>query len=194
MLGSLTAERAAKLGPAELEAVCRRGPSAIRLLGEAVEKQSLNVKRALSSAVVETLGQVLIPCGIYEVPVEGKTQRVRVSRPLLVPPVNQPLFGRFNSLDAIKLALQRKLGEGTVMTYHQAIVALNHFSHEGSNRGVLFNLPQDGTPEVLWSEKDRLGLYVIPNRTTTAIQPLHAAPPTGKNVLTKVSYRPVSIL
>ncbi len=192
-----TAEHVAQLDRADVQALCAHlGTAGAGLLGRALQEESIAVKQSVSSLVEESLKRVLIPCGTYEVPVESQqTRRVRVSHPLLVPPLNEPLAGRFNSLDALKVSLERRQeGKVQVMTKYQASIALNYFSHQANRRGVLFNAPEDGTPEVFWDEADRLGLYVIPNTRTTALQPLSAAPPGGGRVLTKATFRPVERL
>jgi hypothetical protein len=192
-----TADHVARLDKTDVQTLCtQQGTAGAGLLGRALKEESISLKQTISSTVEETLRRVLIPCGTYDVPGEDQqTRRVRVSHPLLVPPLNEPLPGRFNSLEAVKVGLERRQGgKVQVMTKHQASIALNYFSHQGNRRGVLFNAPEDGTPEIFWDEADLLGLYVIPNTRTTALQPLSAAPPGGGRVLTKVTFRPVERL
>jgi hypothetical protein len=189
-----TSEHVARLEKSDVQALCEhRGAAGAGLLGRALKDSSMALRRSISSLVEEALGRVLIPCGTYEVSIEdGQTRKVRVSHPFLVPPLNEPLPGRFNSMEALKTGLERRQGgKIQIMTRLQACIALNYFPHQGSRRGVLFNPPDDATPEVFWNEEGRLGLYVIPNTRTAALQPVSAAPPGEGGVLTKVTFRPV---
>jgi hypothetical protein len=189
-----TSEHLALLEKRDVQALCaHRGAEGAGLLGRALQEASMTLRQSVSSWVEEALGRVLIPCGTYEVPGEhGQIRKAKVNHPLLVPPLNEPLPGRFNSLEAVKTGLERRQGgKVQIMTRRQACIALNYFCHQGNRRGVLFNAPDDGTPEVFWDEAGHLGLYVIPNTRTAALQPLSAAPPSGGSVLTKVAFRPV---
>jgi hypothetical protein len=193
-LESWTSAHLARFGKSDVQALCtHRGAEGAGVLGRALKEGSMALRQSISSWVEEALGRVLIPCGTYEVPIEeGQTRKVRVSHPLLVPPLNEPLPGRFNSLTALKTSLERRQGgKIQIMTRLQACIALNYFHHRGSRRGVLFNAPDDGTPEVFWDDAGHLGLYVIPNTRTAALQPVSTAPPSGGSVLTKVTFRPV---
>lgn len=190
-----TVDHVSALEAADIEAVCAQGSSGIRLLAEAVSERPIPLKQTVSAVVSRISGKVLIPCGVYDVPSEGEeTRRVRISRPLLVPITNQPLAGRFNSSEALKISLDRRLGKYRVMTKYQALVALNYFPHRVNSIGVVFNPPQDDTKEIFLDEKGRMGAYVIPNTSTTAIQRIGESFPTRSNVLTNVTFRIVETL
>ena len=149
----------------DVRVLCRSA-SGWRLLADAVADQPLTVKQHVSSLGAQVYARALIPRGVYEISVGGSTQRVKINRSFLVPAAPEKVHGAFKTKDAIRHAVEGRLGKQPVMTEHQARVVFAYFSFSNARHGVLFAAPGEDTPEAFRISTNELGLFVIPSNMT----------------------------
>jgi len=184
--------RADDLDENDIRALWAAGPSMLRAVGEALKESPIHIKRRVSQSVASALGRALIPCGVYDVPDDGKMIRVSISRPLLVPLESEILSGSFREVGSYEDALQRRLPkQKLIMTKYQALVALNYFGHPAP--GIRFSAAREDLPEIFWEPPGKNPrLYVLPDTSTTTVAAYK--PPVEMPVLRRVAYRPIDQL
>jgi hypothetical protein len=188
-----------RLGRLELEdiSMLRQSVQGTRVLAEAAADAPLEGKQRQAALSVECGKPALIPRGVYEVPIDGKVRKVRINQSFVVPAAAQTLGGPLGSMDAIRQALSRQLGErATLMTEHQARVVYEHFAFFPGRYGVIFAVPGDNSAEVFRGRGREIGLFFTKrsgDSSGEALQPYVSS--EAKTVLPeRVLYRPVEFV
>jgi hypothetical protein len=167
--------------------VMARSPGGFRPLSKALAVRDRDFQSRMSRMVAEATGRVLIPPGKYSITEDGKLREAVLTCGIVIPcenvQINVPISA--SPLSALPARLEAR----QILSYSEALIALQNFRGTSKRSGVLFNPSRQGVSEIFRQDAGGLAFYVIPNVEDRAL-----AAGSKSSEKMRTSYRAVEYL